>query len=187
MVGKCHAHVDGMEVNIVMVLSPESLTGHIKTLLSGKFLCKRCGEYKYLEDMRPDFRYMCLKCFSKKGNEWQKENPEPSNISKRRNMLMRNYGITLEEYDLLLLSQGGVCAICKKEIVDPRGWNPHVDHDHANDKVRGILCWACNGGLGGFKDNPEYLRSAIIYLEDRLSRNIVKEIQDASTVFMATP
>lgn len=168
------------------MLSRKSYSGHIDSLLKGKFLCRRCGEYKYLTDMRPDFRFMCLRCFSEKGNEWQKANPGRAEVHKRRERLMKNYGITISEWDDILASQGGVCAICRKEIHDPRGWKPHVDHDHATDKVRGILCWACNGGLGGFKDNPEYLRAAIAYLEDRAKRDIIKEIQNASVIALAT-
>jgi hypothetical protein len=33
-----------------------------------------------------------------------------------------------------------------------------VDHDHATGLVRGVLCNACNGALGSYRDNVEMLR-----------------------------
>ena len=51
------------------------------------------------------------------------------------------------------------CIICGIET------KPVVDHDHQTGKVRGGLCSNCNLGLGHFKDNPELLRLAALYLE----------------------
>lgn len=59
-----------------------------------------------------------------------------------------------------LESQGRRCAVCKD------GTAVHVDHDHLTGKVRGVLCFNCNGGLGQFKDQIERLEQAIDYLKD---------------------
>ena len=39
-----------------------------------------------------------------------------------------------------------------------------VDHSHTNHKIRGMLCNRCNQGLGLFRDDPELLEYARIYL-----------------------
>lgn len=77
------------------------------------------------------------------------------------------YGITQEEFDALLESQGGVCAICgglppTHDHAAIGQWN--VDHDHDTGVVRGILCSACNIGIGKLGDSVERLEAAISYL-----------------------
>lgn len=59
----------------------------------------------------------------------------------------------------MFAEQSGLCAIC--------GTAPaaHVDHDHATGKVRGLLCFNCNGGLGQFKDQIGVLNAAVRYLK----------------------
>lgn len=75
--------------------------------------------------------------------------------------LKRRYGITQEDFNNLLESQKGLCAICEKS----GGQKPwHVDHDHSSGKVRGILCHPCNTALGNFNDDPEILERALKYL-----------------------
>jgi hypothetical protein len=72
---------------------------------------------------------------------------------------MRRYGIGADEFDALVVAQGGVCLICGRD-------NPeHVDHDHETGKVRGILCFTCNVGLGNYGDDVTRLRNAADYLE----------------------
>ena len=73
---------------------------------------------------------------------------------------LRKYGITEDEYNVLLEESGGLCMICKKK---PLNWLV-IDHCHETHVVRGLLCGNCNTGLGLFKDNPELLQNAIKYL-----------------------
>jgi hypothetical protein len=77
--------------------------------------------------------------------------------------LKRQYEITVDEYNEMLANQHGVCAICNTTC--PSFDNLAVDHNHATGKVRGLLCKPCNTGLGAFKDRPDLLNLAIIYLE----------------------
>ena len=72
----------------------------------------------------------------------------------------RIYGITSEDFESMAASQGYACAICK--MVSTR--TLHIDHDHKTNKVRGLLCYQCNIGIGCLKENAEFLSNAIKYL-----------------------
>lgn len=74
------------------------------------------------------------------------------------------YGITLEEYNMLLEEQGGNCAICSKPPDSGRAKYLYVDHCHNTIKIRGLLCSNCNKGIGFFRDDPELIEKAINYL-----------------------
>ncbi len=75
---------------------------------------------------------------------------------------LRKYGIGQGEIQELFDMQGGVCAICGHSEKIDRAL--HVDHDHATNEVRGLLCNACNTGLGLFRDSPALLEAAMDYL-----------------------
>lgn len=88
--------------------------------------------------------------------------------AQRRGYLLREFGITPEDFANILRLQGGKCAICK--TTDPpkckrsgEGW--HIDHDHATGKIRGVLCHHCNVLLGSAKDDQITLLRAVHYLE----------------------
>lgn len=87
--------------------------------------------------------------------------------------LVRRYGIGVEEYNIMVQNQQGLCKICKKpEVIlgpgkdksKPRDLS--VDHCHKTKKIRGLLCAKCNTAIGIFKENLEALKAAIKYLEE---------------------
>lgn len=86
----------------------------------------------------------------------------------RKRKLRRDYSLTVEDFDVMLLQQGNRCKICGKEFKDcsknPVKNSVCIDHDHSTGKVRGLLCDYCNKGLGFFKDSIVNLQSAIEYL-----------------------
>jgi hypothetical protein len=88
--------------------------------------------------------------------------------------LQYTYGISLAEYNAMLLEQGGRCAICRTD--EPRGPGNtfQVDHDHTNGDVRGLLCHSCNTGIGSLRDDPALLRVAITYLESHALRTPIE-------------
>lgn len=84
-------------------------------------------------------------------------------------MLIRNYGITSEEFDALFEQQNGVCAICGQEEFHIWKRRLSVDHDHETGRIRGLLCHNCNNMLGHAKDNVKTLMRAIAYLEGKVT------------------
>lgn len=86
-------------------------------------------------------------------------------VAKDDALIRRKYGITLEQYNKLLISQDNGCAICGR-AEEPDGRRLAIDHDHATGNVRGILCNNCNNGLGSFSDNIEQIIKAIDYLKN---------------------
>ena len=77
----------------------------------------------------------------------------------RANALKRHYNLTVDDFAALIKRQGGVCAICGRDV------RLGVDHCHDSGRVRGLLCRECNFGVGLFRDDRELLRRAITYLE----------------------
>jgi hypothetical protein len=78
--------------------------------------------------------------------------------------IKRNYGINFDEYESMLKKQGGVCAICASPPPKKHKQRLSIDHCHTTGRVRGLLCDACNQGLGLFKDSPELMLKSISYL-----------------------
>lgn len=84
----------------------------------------------------------------------------------RKHNLKAKYDLTVEEWDRLFEKQNRGCAICGR---DPRGKHRNnqrlsVDHDHKTDRVRGLLCFTCNSGLGKLGDNAEAIQRVLNYL-----------------------
>jgi hypothetical protein len=107
--------------------------------------------------------------------EWQRANAEhlnayrreynarPERKRKQRDAYYRRtFGISADEFDALLASQGGGCAICGS--VPERAASFHLDHDHLTGAIRGILCLSCNQALGHFRDDPVVLQRAAEYV-----------------------
>ncbi len=69
----------------------------------------------------------------------------------RKAALKHSFGITVEQFDDLLAAQGGRCAMCGSETSTGRYKTLAVDHDHATGRVRGLLCFRCNTGLGYYE------------------------------------
>jgi len=81
--------------------------------------------------------------------------------------LKKKYGITLEDKQKMLKSQGGRCANPGCRTSEPGGrfndW--HVDHNHLTNQVRGILCASCNLTLGNAKEDRSRLIGLAEYLQ----------------------
>lgn len=90
-------------------------------------------------------------------------NPKKSRtISNRDYKLKTRYGITYDQFRYIFKKQDYKCKICREKINNSK--LRHIDHNHVNKKVRGILCSKCNTAIGLFRDNVDILKSAIKYL-----------------------
>ena len=113
---------------------------------------------------------ICVKCKKDKplsayttasgGNYKRTECLECSKIlTKRREKFKEIYGNPPSDY---------CCPICHRNSLQVKGKGGNagewcVDHNHETGEFRGWLCHDCNRGLGGFKDNIEFLERAIKY------------------------
>jgi recombination endonuclease VII len=122
--------------------------------------CSSCRQWKPLIEFprnrrsKDGFHCYCKPCHNRIGREYKTRRYGGN----RHYHWLQRYGVTAAQVDRLIDAQGGVCAICRR----PRP--EHVDHDHVSGKVRGVLCFNCNGGLGQFGDDEEWLAAAIEYL-----------------------
>ena len=99
-----------------------------------------------------------------KGYDRARQDSGRQALASRKHLYKKLYGITIEEYDQMVIDQGGGCYICKSP---PSGKHKyfHVDHCHTTGQTRKLLCSACNTGLGCFQDSIELLLKAAAYLE----------------------
>lgn len=124
-----------------------------------KCKCRSCTRYARKDGY-------CNVHHPEKQREYRKANQEKFKAYN----LKRDYGISLELYQKILVEQLGLCAICGTPSGSERSNNNGykslaVDHDHATGAVRGLLCSRCNKALGDFLDSPALLRKAADYLE----------------------
>lgn len=137
-------------------------------------LCGRCKEVLPLSSFhkcsreRSGLQQWCKDC--RKGHKYEerkvyhRERYRDNKEAYRDYTYKRKYRISLVEYQLLLESQKGVCAICGTKSC-PSGKRFAVDHCHTTGKVRGLLCMECNNGIGKLKDSVELLEKAMVYLK----------------------
>ena len=128
-------------------------------------LCNKCNVIKSIDEFhlhkkRSDGRQtQCKEC--------RKEIDAKRQVSGywRKKSLKSLYNISESEYNVLLASQNQQCFICKTTVFSGHGQKAHVDHDHNDNQVRGLLCTNCNRGLGFFSDNIDKLSAAVHYLQ----------------------
>lgn len=119
----------------------------------------------------------CRSCnTTKKAEDFWKDSSRKTGLSnaciscERSRMYVEKFGITLEEYEIMLAKQEGKCCICKQHESSFQE-RLAVDHCHTTGKVRGLLCALCNKGLGMFSDNQKIMHRAIEYLNAYEEKN----------------
>jgi|WetSurMetagenome_2_1015567.scaffolds.fasta_scaffold78746_3 hypothetical protein len=113
--------------------------------LAGSKVCSKCGRtldcslFTVNKTSKDGLRSSCKEC----QRETQAKYREANRDKLRDRQLQARFGITVEEFNLILEGQGGRCAICRKPA-SVFSTNLAVDHDHSSGMVRGILCSHCN-------------------------------------------
>lgn len=140
-------------------------------------ICTKCGENKLAtseyfysdERMKDGLQSACKRCYkkyrrSRKGKAYIRKynQSEEAKIARKkyksskkgqitqRKLGLKNYNLTLEQYDWMFEKQNGVCAICDLPEINMR---LSVDHDHKINRVRGLLCRSCNRRLEVIEDS----------------------------------
>lgn len=125
-----------------------------------KSYCKECAKkyhkIRYTND--PEGQRQRSREYRKKIKE---DSPKKLFEANRKTKLKRDYNLTLEQYDLMLKEQNGVCFICNQP---PSKKLLAVDHCHKTNKVRKLLCSKCNTALGLVNDDIIILTNMIKYL-----------------------
>jgi hypothetical protein len=86
---------------------------------------------------------------------------EKGRLSRKKAKLHFDYGLTVEEFDMMYNEQEGKCACCNKHF----DVTPHIDHNHLTNKVRGLLCPNCNKAIGLVYEDIDILNNIITYLK----------------------
>jgi len=121
-----------------------------------KIRCQICEEVKDEEE------------FHNKANSYlgrDKRCKPCKKVMRHEQHLMMEYGLTVEEYDNMLIQQKGTCAneACNYGLDDDH--TLFVDHCHETNMVRGLLCHWCNSAEGFLKSNTEVAQGLINYMK----------------------
>jgi len=129
--------------------------------------CNKCQEWLTHDKFQPSklstYRTNCRACT----NAFQFGRRDKT----RAYILMREYGITVEQYDELIHRQGGKCPVCSIPFEsDNRSY--HVDHAHSGvheGRIRAIVHGECNRSILRDHDDPAQLRAAADIIENPLT------------------
>ena len=136
---------------------------HHKEILSKKRINYELNKEKINNLRRINYKKNSTK-YARQNKKYSQKYPERVLHKKLQHL----YGITLEQYNLMSESQGGVCAGCRRPETTVRNGNIQrlsVDHDHNTKRVRGLLCTKCNRTLGLVGECPSTLRLLAEYIE----------------------
>ena len=130
--------------------------------------CSTCSVTKPIDRFvrspvhKDGYHGVCKPCRNDQRRGRRSDTPEQA----RKWYLKSKFGITPEDYDRMYDEQKGVCKICFALPETCYKGVLYVDHDHTTGQVRGLLCSACNCGIGYLKDSYKLCKLAAKYLKD---------------------
>ena len=128
--------------------------------------CSDCGVEKPVDEFhrrspsKDGYQPRCKDFARALGRAWYSipKNKLRQRANSRRHHLRHHFGLSPEQFDAMIESQEGRCAICRTDTPGGAGtW--HVDHDHrccpgretCGRCLRGLLCYSCNHALGKYE------------------------------------
>ena len=126
---------------------------------------------KYREENRESINKQRREYYAKRKEDLlqrKKELYDP--VAARNRRLLKAYGITAEQYDIMYAEQKGCCYICGKHETETqlanqfKGQRLNVDHCHTTGTVRKLLCSPCNTALGLLEEDRERVKKLYDYI-----------------------
>lgn len=138
-------------------------------------ICTTCKKEKSLNDFYKSSKYKdghgyrCKNCDSIARKAYHDKHYNTVRNKLRINQRKSKYGLSDEDFQLMLAKQHGKCAICEVVLSDEFDIKHLsnklvIDHCHNNGHVRGLLCTMCNKALGLFKEDILIIEQAFKYL-----------------------
>lgn len=91
----------------------------------------------------------------------------PEDLRKRKDLQRcRKFKLSLEEYYKMRDLQNNKCYLCGLDACYNTNKTLAIDHCHFTGKIRKLLCNSCNTLLGMTKENVEYIKKLIDYIEE---------------------
>ena len=153
-----------------MEIDEQVTTGH---LLWETRVCRVCKKEKNLVDdyylsrkdptLPSSYSYECKDCAVKRTTAYNKKNA----YGVRSRYLKRNYGISLEDYELMIGDQNNCCAVCKATEGGGKFNKRFMIDKSPSGTVRGLLCNSCHTIVKEVGDNLQTLESMIEYLSKK--------------------
>jgi Recombination endonuclease VII len=134
------------------------------------YKCKICSKIKHQIFLNKDPEKTKI---LRRGHESRRKKYDGSkeSITAFRIRLRSKFNLTIEQYEQMVKNQNNCCLICglpetRKTYERKKVTKLCIDHCHKSGKVRGLLCWSCNGMLGMARDSITTLEEAIKYLKE---------------------
>lgn len=137
-----------------------------------KDFCKDCWAEISLSDpvigrQRPIVANSGSRC----ATHWREEKKRRK-AAAHENYVGKTYGLAPGDYQRLYEAQLKTCAICLRATGKTK--RLAVDHDHATDEVRGLLCGPCNSMLAHARDSDMFFYRAAGYLQNPPAQRFLK-------------
>ena len=148
--------------------------------------CTKCNATKTLKEFPKDklkkdgHKSACKECYSiyDKKRYWKDPEGQRERVSKyrksqskeklylsnRNTKLKQAYGMTHDDYLLMLEQQNYKCACCGIDAKEAGIKGLVIDHNHITGAVRQLLCTQCNTALGLLKEDTEIINNLLKYI-----------------------